>query len=299
MRDEVVIEAPVDRNELTRRETAEAIGFITENRERPFFLLLSHAMPGSTRAPFASAAFRGKSRNGPYGDAVEELDWSAGEILGALRRLGLDETTLVIWTSDNAAARRDPPQGTNAPLSGYMNSTADGGMRVPFLARWPGRIPAGTVSGELATMMDLLPTFAFLAGATPPGSDVIDGKNIWPLLAGDQTALTPHEAFFYYHYEQLQAVRSGPWKLFLPLERQRGPGATVRTVNVPARLYNLLDDQAETRNVATGHPDVVARLLKLAEGARAEIGDLGLPGRGERPAGWVFQPQVQTLREKH
>jgi arylsulfatase A-like enzyme len=299
MRDEVVIEAPVDRNELTRRETREAIGFITDNRERPFFLLLSHAMPGSTRAPFASAAFRGKSRNGPYGDAVEELDWSAGEILGALRRLGLDDSTLVIWTSDNSATRRDPPQGSNAPLSGYMHTPAEGGMRVPCLVRWPGRVPAGTVCDELATMMDLLPTFAFLAGAAAPGAEIIDGRNIWPLLAGEPNARTPHEALYYYQFDQLQAVRSGPWKLYLPLKVQRlGSAAPPKPVNSPARLYNVVEDQAETRDVRSAHADIVTRLLELATRARTEIGDLDLPGRGERPAGWVFNPQVQILPTK-
>lgn len=299
MRDEVVIEAPVDRNELTKRETGEAIRFITENRTRPFFLIISHAMPGSTRAPFSSAAFRGKSRNGPYGDSVEELDWSAGEILGAVRRLGLDDNTLVIWTSDNPATRRDPEQGSNAPLSGYMNSPAEGGMRVPCLVRWPGRVPANTVCDELATMMDLLPTFAFLAGATPPGPKVIDGKNIWPLLAGAPGARTPHEAFYYYHFDQLQAVRAGPWKLFLPLERQRtAPSAPPKAVNAPARLYNVVDDPGETRDVATAQPEIVTRLLGLAEPARLRIGDLDRPGRDERPAGWVFNPQLQRLPAK-
>lgn len=299
MRDEVVIDAPVDRNELTKRETGEAIRFITENRARPFFLLLSHAMPGSTRAPFAGAAFRGKSRHGPYGDSVEELDWSAGEILAAVRRLGLDDNTLVIWTADNSATRRDPEQGSNAPLSGYMNSPAEGGMRVPCLVRWPGRVPAGTVSEELGTMMDLLPTFAFLAGATPPGPTVIDGRNIWPLLAGAVGARTPHEVFCYYHYDQLQAVRSGPWKLFLPLERQRtGPSAPPRAVNSPARLYNVVDDPAEARDVAATQPEIVARLTGLASTARLAVGDLDLPGRAERPAGWVFNPQLQRLPTK-
>ena len=296
MRGDKVIEAPVDRNELTQRETTEAIRFIKENRARPFLLIISHAMPGSTRAPFASAAFRGKSRNGPYGDSVEELDWSAGKVLGALREAGLDENTLVIWTADNSAPRRDPPQGSNAPLSGYMHSPAEGGMRVPCLVRWPGRVPAGTVGEELASMMDLLPTFAFLAGATPPASDIIDGRNIWPLLAGEKNARTPHEAFYYYQFEQLQAVRSGPWKLFLPLERQRlGSSGPLKEVNLPARLYNVVTDQAEAQNVAAGNPDVVARLMKLAERGRTEIGDVDFPGRGDRPAGWVFQPQMPTM----
>lgn len=131
MRNERVIEAPVDRNTLTRRYTEEAVRFIEVNREKPFFLYLPHAMPGSTQAPFAGVRFRGKSANGPYGDSVEEIDWSTGEILAALKRLGLDNDTLVVWTSDNGAPRRRPTQGSNAPLRGWGYTTAEGGMRVP------------------------------------------------------------------------------------------------------------------------------------------------------------------------
>jgi arylsulfatase A len=299
MRNETVIEAGVDRNELTQRETGEAIRFITENREKPFFLIISHAMPGSTRAPFSSAAFRGKSRNGPHGDSVEELDWSAGEVLGAVRKLGLDEHTLVIWTADNSATRRDPEQGSNAPLSGYMNSPAEGGMRVPCLVRWPGKVPAGTVCEELGTMMDLLPTFASLAGAKPPGPDVINGKDIWPLFSGAPGARTPHEAFYYYHYDQLQAVRSGPWKLFLALERpQGGPGAAPKSIPSRARLFNVVEDPGEKRDLAAAHPEIITRLKGLAEVASREIGDQDRLGTQERPAGWVFNPQYQTLPAK-
>ncbi len=299
MRDEVVIDAPADRDELTRRETEEAIRFITAQRAQPFFLIISHAMPGSTKAPFSSAAFRGKSRNGPYGDAVEELDWSAGEVLAALKRLGLEEKTLVVWTSDNSATRRDPPQGSNAPLTGFMGTAAEGGMRVPFLVRWPGHVPAGTVCEEQATMMDLLPTCAFLADRSPPKDRVIDGKNIWPLIAGEPGAKTPHEAFFYYHLDQLLAVRSGPWKLYVPLERQRTrAGTEPKEARSPARLFNVVGDQSEARDVAAERPEEVVRLLALAEGARKELGDLDRLGTGQRPAGWVFNPQTQRLPEK-
>jgi arylsulfatase A-like enzyme len=298
MRDEVVIEAGVDRNELTRRETEEAIQFITRNQDKPFFLIISHAMPGSTRAPFSSENFRGKSKNGPYGDSVEELDWSAGQVLAAIEELGLVDETLVIWTSDNAATRRTPQQGSNAPYSGYMNSPAEGGMRVPFLARWPGHIPADTVCEEFCSMMDLLPTAAHLSGAIAPAERIIDGRNIWPLLAGSDGAKTPHEAFYYYHYSQLVAVRSGAWKLFLPLERQKpGPGTEVTLVNSPARLYNVVEDGQEAHDVADSHPEIVARLQRYADAARQDIGDFDHPGLGERPAGYVFIPQYQRLPE--
>jgi arylsulfatase A len=296
MRDETVIEAPVDRTQLTRRETEDAIRFMTENRARPFFLYVPHAMPGSTQAPFASEAFRGKSRNGPWGDAVEELDWSAGQILDAVKRLGLEENTLVIWTSDNGAPRRNPVQGSNLPLGGWGYTTAEGGMRIPGIVRWPGRVPAGAVCDELTTLMDVLPTFASLAGGRPP-SHAIDGKNIWPLLSGEPGARTPHEAFYYYHAEQLQAVRSGNWKLYLPLSRRRAPraGAPIN-ISEPARLYDVMKDSGETNDVAAAHADVVARLETLAATAREEIGDLERLGRAQRPAGWVADPQPQRLQ---
>jgi arylsulfatase A len=295
MRNEKVIEAPVDRNQLTRRETEDAIRFITENRERPFFLYVPHAMPGSTRAPFASESFRGKSRNGPWGDAVEELDWSAGQILDALQRLGLDQNTLVIWTSDNGAPRRDPVQGSNLPLGGWGYTTAEGGMRIPGIVRWPGKVPAGTVCAELTTLMDILPTFAGLAGARVP-PHAIDGKDIWPLLAARQGARTPHEAFYYYQGDQLQAVRSGVWKLYVPLSRRRATAAGPAVeVPVPARLFDVAADSGETRNVIADHPQVVASLGKLADAAREEIGDINRPGRDQRAAGWVGDPQPQRL----
>jgi hypothetical protein len=176
-------------------------------------MFLSHAMPGSTNCPFSSERFRGKSANGSYGDAVEELDWSTGEILSTLKRLGIDDRTLVIFTSDNGATRIS--RGSNLPWSGWGYTTAEGGQRVPFIARWPGKIPRGKVNPAMATLMDLYPTFAGLAGASVPRDRSIDGKNIWPLLSGANTE-SPHEAFYYYYGPQLQAVRAGKWKLLLP-----------------------------------------------------------------------------------
>lgn len=297
MRDEEVIEAPVDRNLLTRRYTEEAIGFIESNRDRPFFLYLAHAMPGSTTSPFASERFRGRSANGPWGDSVEELDWSTGEILAALERLGLDEKTLVLWTSDNGAPRREPPQGSNLPLAGWGYTTAEGGMRVPCIARWPGPIKPGAVCPQLATAMDLLPTFARLAGVDPPGDRIIDGKDIWPLMSRGASAKSPHEAFYYYHMGQLQAVRSGRWKLYLPLRRKLEPGRASRRPS-PARLYDLVADLGETTNVAADRPDVVAHLSALADRAREDLGDLDRPGRNQRPAGWEPNPTPRVLEGK-
>ena len=289
MENERVINAPVDRNLLTQRYTSKAIEFITAHREQPFFLYLPHAMPGSTTSPFASEAFRGKSKNGPYGDSVEEIDWSTGEILAALERLGLDEQTLVVWTSDNGAVRRNPPQGSNAPLAGWGYTTAEGGMRVPCVVRWPGHVPASRACEELTTTMDLLPTFARLAGAELPHDRMIDGKDIWPLMAGQSGARSPHEAFFYYQMDQLQAVRSGRWKLYLPLKNKRerigGKGKPS-----PARLFDLKTDIGETNDLAAAHPDVVARLARYAEQARDDLGDEDRPGKNQRPAGFEPHP---------
>ncbi len=295
LRDETVIEAPVDRDTLTVRETADAIRFITEKRDRPFFLYLAHAMPGSTLAPFSSPAFRGRSKNGPWGDAVEELDWSAGQLLAALQRLGLDEHTLVIWTSDNGAPQRTPPQGSNHPLGGAGYTVAEGGMRVPGIVRWPGRVPAGKVCAELVTLMDLLPTFAALTHGTLSNQNAIDGKNIWPLLSGAADARSPHDAFYYYTQDQLQAVRAGPWKLYLPLAQRRARNGKVEHATDGARLYNVVTDPGEKQNVAAAQTGMVAALQKQAEVARAEIGDLCRPGRGQRPAGWVADPQPLRL----
>lgn len=294
MEGERVIEAPVDRNLLTKRYTEAAIDYVTTHRDQPFFVCLAHAMPGSTPAPFASAAFRGKSANGPWGDAVEEIDWSTGEILRTLRQIGLDENTLVVWTSDNGAPRRNPPQGSNAPLKGWGYDTSEGAMRVPLIARWPKRIPAGTTCRELCTLMDLFPTLARLAGAAVPADRTIDGKDIRPLLFGEPGARSPHDAFYYYYIDQLQAVRSGRWKLYLPLEEKRGRGRNGRKPAV-AELYDLQADVAETADLAGERPDVVRRLLGLAERARRDLGDLDRTGEGQRPAGFVEHATPREL----
>jgi arylsulfatase A-like enzyme len=296
MRNEAVVEAPADRFTLTRRYTDEAIRFITAHKDRPFFLYLPHAMPGSTATPFASEAFRGRSANGPWGDSVEEIDASTGEILAALKNLGLDEMTLVVWTSDNGAPEHKPVQGTNRPLSGWGYTTAEGGMRVPCLARWPGKIAPGTACRELCTTMDLLPTFARLAHADLPKGRILDGHDVWPLLAGQAGARSPYNAFYYYQMEQLQAVRSGKWKLYLPLEQKLGLGGRGKPGAIA--LYDLEADVGETSDLASREPQVVARLLALAEEARHDLGDLDRPGKTQRPAGWVDRPRAQVIPQR-
>jgi len=284
MENERVIVAPVDRNTLTRRETEAAIKFIDKNKDKPFFLYLPQAMPGSTRAPFASEAFRGKSKNGPWGDSIEELDWSTGEILKALKKHGLDEKTLVIWTSDNGAPRRNPPQGSNLPLGGWGYTTAEGGMRVPAIIRWPGNIPAGSINDELSSLMDLLPTFARLAGAKLPAHK-IDGKNIWPLWS-QPTAKTPHKSFYYYHSQYLEAIRDGRWKLYLPHSPDQPVRKGTKRRQQPV-LYEVKTDITEKHDVAIQHPKIVERLTQATQAAHRDLGEGKQKGANVRPVGRV------------
>lgn len=297
MENETVIDAPVDCSTLTERYTKKAIEWIEAHRDGPFFLYLPHATPGSTRAPEVAERFRGRSKNGPWGDSVEELDWSTGQIMEALERLGLEQNTLIVWTSDNGAPRREPSQGRNEPLSGWGYSTAEGGMRVPCIVRWPTRVPAGTICREPCLTIDLLPTFAELAGTHPPADRIIDGRDIGPLFFGAPGAASPHEAIYYYHQEQLQAVRSGPWKLYLPLNEKQELGATANAPT-PARLFHLIDDLDETKDLASERPDVVRRLCAFAAAAREDLGDAGQPGKNQRAAGWVENPTPRVLPEK-
>jgi len=295
MRDERVIEAPADRDTLTTRYTEEAKQFIRTQRNKPFFLYLPHAMPGSTPTPYASDAFKGKSANGRWGDSVEELDWSMGQILDELKRLGLDRRTLVIWTSDNGAPRRNPPQGSNAPYKGWGYTTSEGAMRMPCIVWWPGRVPPGTSCDALCTMMDILPTFTALAGAKAPQGR-IDGHDMSPTWLGDRGTTSPYDesGFFYYHLDQLQAVRSGPWKLYLELPEKR-VNLAAGVAHSAAALYDVRSEVAETKEVSGQHPKVVAKLNALAAAARRDLGDGPRAGEGQRPAGRVEKPTARQL----
>ena len=266
MRDKVVLDDFLSQDEmdmLTVNYTKEAIGFIRKNKERPFFLYLSHTMP---HVPLgASEKFRGKSPRGLYGDVIEELDWSIGQILDTLKELGLDDNTLMVFTSDNGPWIEEyigDYGGSAEPLRGSKMMTWEGGLREPCIMRWPGIIPAGSICGEIATTMDLLPSFAGLAGAKLPRDRTIDGKNIWPLMSAQPGAKGPHEAFYYYGYTYLQAVRSGRWKLVLP--RPAKPpwtswyGRMIDAVE-KTQLYDLDSDIEEKHDVAAEHPDIVAR----------------------------------------
>lgn len=289
LQNEKIIEAPVDRHLLVQRCTQEVIRFIEQNQSRPFFVYLPHTMPGSTDHPFSSPPFQGRSRNGPYGDAVEELDWSTGQIMETLKRLDLDEQTLVVWTSDNGAVRRNPPQGSCAPFRGYGYDTSEGAMRMPCIMRWPGRIPVGSIQDEVCSTLDLLPTFARLSESPMP-TRPIDGRDISPLLFGTAGAKSHWDdsGFPYYRLEQLQAVRSGDWKLYLPLENKY-ISLNRKSAASKQELYDVRHDLHEDREVSAEHPEVVQRLLTLAAARREELGDVDLVGHGQRPAGWYEQ----------
>ncbi len=303
MENETVIEAPVDREGLTKRYTERAMQWIADHKDEPFFLYFPQAMPGSTRTPFASAEFKGKSKNGPWGDSIEELDWSIGVMLDQLVELGIADNTLVIWTSDNGAPINPKPgdlsRGSNLPLHGRGYTTGEGAFRVPTIVWQPGRVPADTVCAELASTIDLLPTFASLAGRQPPEDRIIDGKDITPLLFDKPDAKTPHAAFYYYQQDQLQAVRSGPWKLFLPVKTSRHPHFKKGQTPEPL-LFNVVTDIGSRHNVAAMHPEIVNRLTKLAEAAREDLGDTGRRGKGQRDRGKIApstKPQPQLMRQ--
>lgn len=282
LRDETVIEAPVEQSTITSRYTAEAVEFIRVNRSNPFFLYLPHT---AVHLPlFPGEDFQGKSQDGAYGDWVEEVDWSTGKILSTLKELNIDDQTFVLFTTDNGSFREK--QGSNLPLRGRKGRTDEGGMRVPCIVRWPGRVPAGEKCSEVVGTIDVLPTLATLAGAKPPQDRIIDGRDIWPLLSGKPDAKSPHTAYYYYQMEQLQAVRSGPWKLFVAMESKKRNWGKPEG-QTPLKLFNLVDDIHEDRNVAKQNPQIVDRLLALAEKARADLGDLDRPGANQRAAGWV------------
>jgi len=299
MRNEKVVEAPANRDCLTKRYTEESIRFIRENKTKPFFLYLPHAMPGSTDRPFSSIPYQGRSANGPYGDAIEELDWSCGEIMKVLKELEIDHRTLVLWTSDNGAVGWDPPQGSNAPLRGWGYDTSEGAQRMPCIARWPGKIPAGVVNDDLVTMMDILPTVAHIAGTDCPADRIIDGHDIRSILFDEPGSTSPYDnvGFFYYHMQQLQAVRSGPWKLYLPLEKKLTNlrGVVEGCVNADTELYDVRRDLGETQEVSAEHPAVVEQLTALAAAARQDLGDWDCEGANQREAGWVNDPKPQVL----
>ena len=272
---------PEDQAQLTTQYTEHAVDFIDRNADRPFFLYVPHTM---VHIPlFVSDKFKGKSGAGIYGDVVMELDWSVGQILAALDRNGVDENTLVLFTSDNGPWLSFGDHGGSAgPLREGKGTMFEGGYRVPCVARWPAAISAGTRCDELCSTIDLLPTIAKLIGGEPPADRKIDGKDIAALLTGGVDTRSPHEVFYCYYNRELRAVRDRRWKLHLPHKyrtlagRRAGTGgksAGYSQATIGQELFDLKADPGEANNVAADHPDVVQRLLAFAEQARAELGD--------------------------
>ncbi len=283
---------PDDQQSLVELYTDEAAAFITRNQTRPFFLYLAH---NSVHFPiYPGKKWAGKSPNGIYSDWVEETDWSVGRVLDTLRQLSLADRTLVIFTSDNGGTAR----GLNTPLRGNKGSTWEGGVRVPTIAWWPGKIPAGTASDAIAGMFDILPTFATLSGGRVPADRKIDGANLWPVLAGDNTAKPPHDTFYYYRGLRLEAVRHGDWKMQLAGFSTAWPGqaaAARRPAGAAApttspKLFNLKTDLGETTDVAAANPDIIAKLAALVAAMKDDLG-LDGPAPGSRPLGRVENPQ--------
>jgi len=285
---EIAVRKPV-RSSLTTRYTNQAISFIERNKEQPFFVYLAHVMPHTKLA--VSKAFKGKSEAGLYGDVIEELDHQVGRLLRRLRELGLDENTYVIFMSDNGPWWKEGPHaGHCAPLRSAKTSTYEGGLRVPFIIRAPGKVPAGCTSDLVCAGIDLLPTVATLTGAKMQDDRVIDGLDISGIFHGTQTSLD--RPFFFYQHEALRAVRRGDWKLHLPhseLDRTK-EGATWQT-HVPPKdrpyikestLYNLKEDIGETANVAEEHPEIVKQLLADLEAAKRDIGYHHVIGENSR-----------------
>jgi arylsulfatase A len=274
--------------------TTAALKFIKANQAKPFFLYLPHTAVHFPLYP--GKAWAGKSPNGYYSDWVEEVDWSVGQVLDTLRALKLDTKTLVIFTSDNGGT----PRAVNTPLRGNKGSTWEGGMRVPTLAWWPGKIPAGTSSDAITGMFDVLPTFAKLATGKVPTDRKLDGQDISPVLLG-QAGAKGHEVFHFFRGFNLEAIRSGPWKLHFNVAQAANPNAKNAKKNVapkanaqaqPAgpQLFNLDSDIGEANNVAAANPDVVTRLQALAEAMNADLGRRDV-GPGVRPLGRVENPQ--------
>lgn len=289
---EKVIAHNPDQRQLTTWYTERAVQFIRRNKDRPFFLYVAHNMP---HVPLhVSDKFKGKSERGLYGDVIMEIDWSAGEILAELRASGLEQNTLVIFTSDNGPwLSYGDHAGLARPLREGKGTSFDGGVREACLMRWPGRIPAGKVCRELALSMDIVPTVAKLAGAKLPPHR-IDGLDIWPLMSGKPRARTPHEAYFYYWGNHLQAVRSGRWKLHFRHNFQSpdppghgGAPGKIATKRIDLELFDLQNDIGETRNLAARYPEIVEHLEALAEKCRDDLGDSQnhRSGRNVRPAG--------------
>ena len=291
LRDETVIEQPADQSALTKRYTEEAIRFMEAHKDEPFFIYLPHTFPHTPL--YASEDFAGKSPYGLYSDVIEEIDWSVGEILDYLEENGLAENTFVFFTSDNGGVGGE--LGQNTPLREGKGKTWEGGMRVPAIAWWPGTLDEGLTVDALSTTMDILPTYHQLVYDKPFQQAVIDGHDLFPILTGEIDS-SAYQAFYYYDRDQLQAVRSGKWKLHLPMENRFRAHHTDETIAIGTELYDLEDDVGEQHNVAADHPEVVNRLIGLANKARGVLGEQDQPSPYVRRAGKVMESEQLKMK---
>ncbi|MBN2000674.1 sulfatase [candidate division KSB1 bacterium] len=267
MRNTEIIEQPCDQTTLTKRYTEESVKFIQENKNKPFFLYLAHTMP---HIPLArSKEFEDRSKRGFYGDVIEEIDWSVGQIMETLKQAGVEKNTFLVFTSDNGPwSHMKQNGGSSGLLRGAKASTWEGGVREPFIARYPGVLPAGRVCTEVGTTMDLFASILAMADIPVPDDRPVDGKNIIPVLQG--TEKSPHEQFFYYWEETLNAIRSGKYKLHF----RKNIGGFNHGPCDPYELYDLLVDPSEQYDLAADMPDVVERLTAEAREFDRKIREL-------------------------
>jgi len=285
--DERVIQEQPAQAPLIERYTEEGVRFMRANKDRPFFLYFAHLhvhLPHYVMEPFASA-----SRNGRYGAALAAVDWSTGVLMAELARMGIEDNTLVIFTSDNGSRVRGEG-GSNAPLRGTKGQTWEGGMRLPCIVNWPDKVPAGSVCRELVTAMDFYPTLATLVGYEVAELPKHDGHNTLSLWLGQDGAESPTDYFFYYKRNVLQAVRSGQWKLRHAFDKGKESNPD------KLELFDLSADIGETTDVADQHPEVVKQLSTAMDRMRRQLGDtrLGIDGTQRRPAAVVPNPKPLT-----
>jgi len=304
IRDNEVIELNPDQSRLTSNYTREAIEVIHKSKDKPFFLYLCHNMP---HVPlFLPQKHRGKTERGLFGDVVREIDLGVGKIVDTLKELKIYDNTLIIFTSDNGPWLSYGDHGGSAgPLREGKGTTFEGGMREPCVMQWPARIPKGLVCDAIVGTIDFMPTLANIAGGQIPTDRIIDGKDITAILEGN-TVDSPHEAYYYYGGADLQAVRSGPWKLHFPHKYRAGTGPSPsHGIPVPYHypeiglsLFNLEDDIGETDNVLNQQPEVVNRLTGLADKMRTDIGDgrLKIKGENNRPLGVMSEESFKGRR---
>jgi len=299
------IQTMEDQGQLTQEYTKFAVDFIKESKDHPFFLYLAHSM---VHIPIAcSPAFRGKSGVGLFGDVMEEVDWSVGQIMMTLKEAGVDKNTLIVFTSDNGPwLNYGNYSGNTAGLREGKGTSFEGGIREPCAISWPGHIPAGTVCNKIASTIDLLPTIARICNIPLPDQK-IDGVNILPLLRNDPSADPRKEFVYYYHQNSLEAIRKGQWKLVFPHKSKSykvyppgndGKSGRIAEVKVPMALYNLSVDPGETMDVQGQHLDIVSQLEQMADQYRKDLGDnlKGIVGNGTRPPA-ICEPCETNFRK--